>query len=76
MEQIELKTIGELIDELTIINIRIWHKIDQGLAGDNHAAVEAQQFNSRRSALMRAINGRLEPGGMQIPVKEHSAQEV
>ena len=71
MEQIELKTIGELIDELSIINIRIWHKVDQGLSGDDHAIVEAQQFTSRRNALIRAINRRLEPDGMSIPAKEH-----
>jgi hypothetical protein len=69
MEQVELKTVGELIDELCIINMKIWHKVDAGYAGDGDAAVEAQRLNSRRGALIRAINRRLEPQAPELPRK-------
>jgi len=71
MEQVELKTIGELIDELIVINLKIWHKVDKGYAGDGDAAVEAQRLNERRSALIRALNGRLEPNLPPLPEKHY-----
>lgn len=69
METVEIKSIGELIDELTVINLKIWHCVDAGYAGDGEAAVKAQRLNERRGALMRAINRRLEPDKPNLPEK-------
>jgi len=69
VERVELKTIGELVDELTIVNLKIWHEVDKGYAGDGEAAVQAQHLNARRNALMRAITGRLEPDMPVMPKK-------
>lgn len=69
MEQVELKTIGELIDELGVVNLKIWNMVDRGYAGDGEAAVQAQRLNARRNALMRAITGRLEPDASVMPKK-------
>ena len=69
MEQVELKTVAELIDELSIVNLKIWHLVDEGYAGDGESAVQAQHLNARRNALMRAITGRLEPDMPVMPKK-------
>ncbi len=61
METIEIKTLGQLIDELVICNIRIWMLIDKVYAGT--ASLEetqrVQHENSKRTALVRAIDRRL-----------------
>ena len=69
MEQVELKTVAELIDELIIVNLKIWYLVDKSYGGDGEAAVEAQHLNSRRNALKRAITGRLEPDIPVMPKK-------
>ncbi len=73
MEQVEIKTIGQLIDELSIINLKIWHKVEAGQKGDNTAAVAAQRLNITRNALIRAINGRLAPDMPNIAEKDDAA---
>lgn len=53
------KTIGELIDELSIINIKIYMLVDKVMA-DQHTREEAktiQDLNLQRSKLKNAING-------------------
>ena len=55
---VETKTLGQLIDELTIVNIRIWHLIDKVI--DRTATLEeaqaVQSFNAQRSELVRAVD--------------------
>lgn len=58
---IEIKTMGQLVDELIIANLKVWHLIDRVMEGtatiDDAQAV--QQFNQQRSELVRAIDRRL-----------------
>jgi len=52
------KTIGELIDEIGIINIKIYMLIDK-VYDDTHTREDAkkiQELNKQRSALKNAIN--------------------
>jgi hypothetical protein len=55
---IETKTLGQLFDELTIANIRIWMLIDKVYAGTAtlEEARKVQQVNSTRNELIRAID--------------------
>lgn len=69
MEQEEIKTIGELIDQLVILNLKIWHNVDKGYAGDGEAAIEAQRLNHTRGNIIRAINRRLEPNMPELAGK-------
>jgi len=58
---IEIKTVGQLIDELTILNIRIWMLIDKvkvGIATPEEAQ-KVQEYNDRRNQYVRAIDRRL-----------------
>jgi hypothetical protein len=53
------KTIGELIDELSVINIKIFVLVDKVMANE-HTKEEAktiQDLNIQRSKLKNAING-------------------
>jgi hypothetical protein len=70
MDPVEIKSVGQLIDELIVANIRIWHLVDEANAGNGKAAVKAQQVNKQRSALIRAIDGRLEPEAISVPEKD------
>ena len=58
---IDIKTIGQLIDELVIANLKVWHLIDKVMDGtatpDEAKAV--QQYNAQRNELVRAIDRRL-----------------
>jgi hypothetical protein len=58
---IETKTIGQLIDELTITNLKVWHLIDKVMDGTatREEAQAVQTFNLQRSELVRAIDRRL-----------------
>lgn len=54
-------SIGELIDELSVVNIKIYHLVDvvEGGGKDSdvaRAAVKITQLNRRRSELKNAIN--------------------
>jgi len=55
---VETKTVGQLIDELTIVNIRIWMLIDKVMAGT--ATLEesrsVQGNNAKRNEYVRAID--------------------
>ena len=66
LDSVEVKTTGQLLDELSILNIRIWHLIDK--VTDGSATVEeaqaVQTHNSTRNKLVRAIDRRL--GGRDI----------
>lgn len=73
MEEVEIKTTAELIDELVTTNLKIWHLVDRGYAGDGEAAVEAQRLNQRRNLLMIAINGRFHDTTHGIARKVYSA---
>lgn len=55
---VEVKTIGQLIDELVVVNLKIWHLIDRVMDGTGSIedARVVQEFNSQRSDLVRAID--------------------
>lgn len=58
---IETKSIGALIDELSVTNIRCWFAQEEVMKGgsDAHiaaASIRAQTTNARRNQLMRAID--------------------
>jgi len=61
MDDIEIKTIGQLIDELTVVNIRIWHAVDKMTAGESspEETQKTQLANSQRRQLVQAITRRL-----------------
>lgn len=75
MEPVEVRTVGELIDTLITLNIKIWHLVDAGYSGDGAAAVEAQRLNQRRTELIRALNRRLEPDLPPLPTKYYSGEK-
>ena len=62
MSDIKIKTLGELIDSLITTSMRCWNwqeKImDEGLSEQDRlqAAIQAQEQNAKRSALIGAIN--------------------
>lgn len=61
---ITIKSIGTLIDELSVVNLKIFWALERANeAEDNEAVGEhygtAQGLNSRRSKLIRAIDARL-----------------
>ena len=60
-ESVEVKTTAQLIDELCIINIRVWMLIDKVEAGTATLAEAqaVQKHNATRTQLVRAINKRL-----------------
>ena len=52
------KTVAELIDELSIVNIKIFHLVDR-VQQDKHTREDAkkiQDLNKRRSELTNALN--------------------
>lgn len=66
---IGMKSIGTLFDELSILNIKIWFKLELITNDDSvkieelaKAARDVQSLNAKRSALVRAINERLGEG--------------
>jgi hypothetical protein len=58
---VELKTIGQLLDELIIENLKIWHLVDQAHDSTNDLYIqdEIQGHNDIRRKLVRAIDKRL-----------------
>ena len=58
---IEVKTIGQLIDELITADLRIWHLVDRAIAGTitTDEAQQVQLSNQQRTELVRAIDRRL-----------------
>jgi len=75
---IDQKSIGQLIDELTIINIRSWFAqekiMDKSLSVEERvkAAEDAQRFNSKRTKLVQAIDKRLGDDGMSVEGKSYA----
>lgn len=64
--EVEIKSTAVLLDELIILNIRIWNMIDfitlnkdTRIAEVANYAITVQELNARRTALIRAIDGRL-----------------
>jgi hypothetical protein len=63
---IAVKSIGQLFDELSIVNIRCWYcqekLMNESLSTEERldAAIGAQKANARRSALVSAIDKELE----------------
>jgi len=64
---IDIKSIGTLIDELSVVNLKIFWALEKAqeakLSGDKESIGEhygtAQGLNSKRSKLIRAIDVRL-----------------
>lgn len=58
---VEVKTTGQLIDELIIMNQRIWALIDKVIAGvaTPEEAQNVQKYNAKRNEYVRAIDSRL-----------------
>ena len=58
---IETKTLGQMIDELCVVNLKIWHLIDRVMDGSGtlEDAQSVQEFNSQRAELVRVIDKRL-----------------
>jgi len=64
------KSIGEMIDELSIANIKVFHLIDKVLA-DTHTREEAkkvQDINQHRSNLVNGINEYFKDGKRDIKI--------
>lgn len=67
MEDIEIKSTGELIDSLITTSLKCWfaqedlHRLYKANKKSEaaEAAIKAQQMNARRNKLIRAINSRL-----------------
>lgn len=57
----EIKTTGQLIDELITVSQRIYHLIDKAIEGtaSGQEATRIQELNNRRNELIRAIDRRL-----------------
>lgn len=57
---IEIKTIGELHDQLITTSLKIWHLVDKAVAGTATSAEAKviQDLNQTRSELIAAINRR------------------
>ena len=73
--EIETKTLGQLIDELIVVNLKIWHLIDRVMDGSGtlEDAQAVQGFNSQRSELVRTIDKRLGERDIGGKVYAHSA---
>lgn len=58
---VEIKTIGQLIDELITESAKTWHLIDKVVDGTAtfEEAQQVQVHNAKRNALVRAIDRRL-----------------
>ena len=54
-------TVGELIDRLTIANLKVWHLIDRVRSGEAtlEEAQAVQSWNDTRTELIRAIDREL-----------------
>jgi len=61
VDEVEVKTTGQLIDELMIENMKIWHLIDKVNDGTANfqEAQQVQVHNAIRRKLVRAIDRRL-----------------
>jgi len=74
---IQIKSIGELIDSLMTTSQSCWHAqdkiLDETLSDKErlNAAVKAQQTNIKRVALIRAINERLEEANFLLDTKSY-----
>ena len=74
---IDKKTIGNLLDELTVTNLRCWFAQDDimnpSLSDGERldAAVRAQEANKKRNALIRAIDKRLGEGKFTVAEKKY-----
>jgi len=59
-DPVEIKTIGQLIDELIIENQKVWHLIDEVKEdGDTYLQYQIQKHNDIRRSLVRALDKRL-----------------
>jgi len=76
--KIDRKSIGIIIDELSIVNIKIWFKIetimkDEVVTDEEivKAARDVQKLNARRSALIMVIDKRLGDGNISLTDKTY-----
>lgn len=68
---IAVKSLGQLIDELSIINIRIWMLIDKVMTGvaTPEEAKSVQEYNAMRNKYVRAIDALLAQN--TVPAKHY-----
>jgi hypothetical protein len=60
IDNIEVKTTGQLLDELIIENLKIWHLVDRAKEEEStYVQGEIQEHNDIRRNLVRAIDKRL-----------------
>lgn len=77
MMDISRKSLGQLIDELTVINMRCWFAqndiMNETLPPNKRfeAAESAQLFNKKRNALIRAIDDRLGESDISVAEKKY-----
>lgn len=59
-QPVEIKTLAQLLDELIIENLKIWHLVERAEHGEEGVQLKIQQHNGIRRDLVRAIDRRLE----------------
>lgn len=76
------KSVGEMIDRLSITNLKIWHleeAIRQGREGElgleevGRRALEIRSLNAERVALVNGINVVLDPGAFPDRKVNHAS---
>ena len=71
---VEIKTTGDLIDRLIIVNLKIWHLVDEAANTDDpEVQRRVNRFNNERTELIDAINrrfGERQSGGKVGKVSE------
>ena len=58
MSDVEIKTTGQLLDELIIENLKIWHLVERAEAGEEGVQVKIQEHNAIRRKLVQALDRR------------------
>ena len=59
MSNVEIKTLGQLFDELIIEHLKIWHLVERAEQDEEGVQFQIQQHNAIRRELVRAIDRRL-----------------
>ena len=77
MDDISKKSTASMIDELITTCMKCWFAQEDIVAGGDQAtvaeaAIRAQNLNSRRNLLMRAIDDRLGEAGISLTEKTYT----
>jgi hypothetical protein len=76
MTDVGRKTIGTLLDELTVCNLKLWNIVEVLNHSDDitelaEAGKKAQKLNLRRTLLIQAIDERLGDGDFTVTDKTY-----